>query len=393
MNRISGRISQLSPKSSEELGICIAAEFLTMFLNNPEEARNLLDSSSPPSAVDERFRYFRVRGITARKCGSYDEARTALEEAIELRGPSSSVLRLLADVAYRRNDFLIAERLIDKAIAFAEGPQERGHAIANKALIFQDTEREEEAIEFYKKAERLLAEAGDIYAVSDALNNRGVLHLDEDQIDEAEKAFRQALEIRTLIDHRQGQCYCNMGLSIAHRFRYCIGQGEEHALEAHRFLDQALQALPRAGGQPDRALVLKNQGDLFLDQWLLGYAEHSLGQALNLFESLGDQSGPVFSCLLSLLELHILRQDERMINFIHERLESLVPQGQLPDKLYWYGQLTRGISNRFKLDLDSLPVPIYRHRVAQFWKVLGKVNKSEQTGTPDGDPLALGCQR
>jgi hypothetical protein len=67
----------------------------------------------------------------------------------------------------------------------------------------------------------------------------------------------------------------------------------------------------------------------------------------------------------------MLLGEEGVSDRIAGKLGQLVNQGQLPDKLYWFNQLQTGRAEGFSvISVESLPVVIYRHRVAQLRELI-----------------------
>lgn len=369
--KVSQSISESLPRLENDTARLVVAEFLFRFLNRSEEADKIICQVDLKNVTIERKgSYYRLLGYIKYRCGFYSEAEEAFKECLKKGGRDGLILRCLADIAYRRNDFKLAKKLLWQAINNAEsdpknGMRDKGQILNSYGLLLQDTGRRDEALKVYEEAEALLRKEGDVYGVSDILNNKGTLYLDAIRLLDAEEAFREALSLREQINHVQGVCYSYLNIGLVKRIDYCMNGNLLSYEEAHNLFKKALEVLPENGAELDRALIKKNIGDLFLDRAEFASAEIFLSKAYESFSSLDGQEGYEFSCLLSLLELEILHSKDSKVSNIISSLNFLLEKGQLSEKKSWYNLIKDSINNGVKeIDLDDLH-PTYSIRYKQ----------------------------
>lgn len=348
----------------------VVAEFLFRFLNHSEDADQIIGKvDSKKLNFEKQNLYYRLLGYIKYRCGLYSEAEKAFQICLKKGGRDGLILRCLADIAYRKNNFKLAEDLMLQAIKKSEndpkeGARDKGQILNSYGLLLQDTGRRVEAIDVYEEAEELLRKVGDIYGVSDILNNKGTLYSDLINLPEAERAFRESLQLREQINHVQGICYSYLNIGIVKRTDYCMNGNLLSYEEAQVTMKKALEALPESGAELDRALLKKNIGDLYLDKADISKAEKYLLQAYESFSSLDGQEGYEFSCLLSTLELKLLSSEQSDVSRILSSLDLLSKNDQLDEKVSWYNLLKESIYNGFK-DVtinDSHPTLTFRYK-------------------------------
>ena len=373
-------ISEPLEKLPDEIARLVVAEFLFRFLNRSEEAERLIKPIDPVKIPDDRTAsFYRVLGYVKYRCGKLLEAEKAFQQCLNSGGRSGLILRCLADIAYRRNNFQLAEEIIKQAIKDAEvdskrGIRDKGQTLNSYGLLLQDTGRRDEAIEAYKEAEKLLREDGDLYGVSDIANNKGVLFMDKLNLKDAEREFHESLRLRKLINHVQGICYAYLNIGLVKRIDFCMNGHPSSYEAANEFFTKALEVLPSDSAALDRALIKKNIGDLQLDNLRLSKAEKYLIQAYETFSSLEGQEGYEFSCLLSLLELRLLCSNVKEIPNLLSQLKLLSTKNQLHEKISWYLQLNKGILEGFRNpEVENLH-PTYANRYRQLLRVQASVD-------------------
>lgn len=372
-------ISKSILRLDDENARLVVSEFLFRFLNRAEEADQVASQIEPQNIPSNRKAdYYRLLGYVKYRCGIFSEANKAFQKCLDAGGRNGLVIRCLADIAYRRNDFKLAEKLMLQAIKESEldsekGIRDKGQILNSYGLLLQDTGRRNEAIKAYEKAEEFLRKEGDIYGVSDILNNKGTLYSDEYKLSDAEREFRESLCLRKQINHVQGICYSYLNIGIIKRKYFCMDGKLSNYEEAEKLIFMALQVLPDEGAELDRALIKKNLGDLFLDKADFIKAEKFLTQAYEIFSSLNGQEGYRFSCLLSLLELKLLCLNRKEVIRLIPSLELLSEKNQLQEKVYWYNLIKKGINDGFQSSemekLDAIQAVRYRQLITSSFSI------------------------
>lgn len=269
-------------------------------------------------SVEARVRTLNAYGTTLYLAADYDEAFTALTEAVQLARhslppasvPRSEALTALADVLVQRGDLKAAEQLCEEALA---ADRRRG---ADEATVLANT-----------------------------LTSLGRAYFYGDELDAAESTFREALDVLKravgVRDARTGQAMEDLAATLYQAGRFA---------QAAALDQQALPIFVEVYGEEhtETATLLNNIGRSALMAGQVDRAEGPFRQALAIDEKLeGPTHDDLVATLNSLGMIDTYRGDSKAARAELARAESIA---RLPD----HGELLdQVLLNEADLELRS----------------------------------------
>ncbi len=230
----------------------------------------------------------------------YDDARTAVERALELARQGTSrlneahCLAQLGLIARRHGDYDRALHWYAQALQLFPGStttDEEARVLA-QALNGQGTVHRqlgdfERARGCYERALALSRTSGNRRGEAEVLNSLGtVAHLQRHYL-EAAQFFRLALETHMAVGDQAGQGMTLLNLSMTER-----DAGNYH--QAQAYLSTALEIHQRTGNRWEEVNVLNGMGIIYQELGAWPQALACLQQGLTLSQEIGDQAGWVY---------------------------------------------------------------------------------------------------
>jgi serine/threonine-protein kinase len=204
----------------------------------------------------------RERGIHLIQTARYDEARSALQSAIELARSAGDLAeeglasQRLGAVHYSLGQFEEARSHYERSIAIAEQVNDRrqeGDANLGLGIVFRLMGLHQESKERFDRALALAVEQGDRVAEATATGNLGVVFLDMGRYEDARACCERTLRLCRQNGHRSHELVAEANLGVA---LFELGHPGEALVHQARQL-----ALSRETGQRDpEAIALCNQG-------------------------------------------------------------------------------------------------------------------------------------
>jgi tetratricopeptide (TPR) repeat protein len=166
------------------------------------------------------------------------------------------------------------------------------------------------------------------------MNNLGILYKEQGKIDEAEKLYRESLEIKRLLGDKKGIAMSLNNLGILYK-----GQGKIE--EAERLFNESLEIKRQLGYKQGIGMSLNDLGNLYKDQGKIEEAEKLYRESLEIKQQLGDKQG----ISMSLNNLGILNFDNgKFENAITFYLEAILLKIELNDTPGIIGSIHRAFS-------------------------------------------------
>lgn len=181
------------------------------------------------------------------------EGRTGLRDVAETDA-------LLAELFYQRGDYVAAENAastaLDLAMAEADTPLaiHARNTLGKLSLAARDTEK---AQSYFRKNREAAAAEGLVHQLSQAHTNLGVSYLQTQAMDDAEAAFRAAVDVSSRVGDTRERAIATENLAVMHHLRrdYIRAQARYH---------ESIALLKRLGNKPMLARVGINMGELYL---------------------------------------------------------------------------------------------------------------------------------
>ena len=240
-----------------------------------------------------RARLLGARGRALQLAGRLDDARAALELAVErasLLGAPSLEASLVTDLGvlfHQMRDTKHARACYLRAIALERGAGEaptRARLLANLGALHHDLREWEEAREHYDEALLTLGGGGDPRLAGITLTNLAVLAQERGELAEAATSYARALEILERSGDRRLVAIARTNLGSLHHERGELAQ----AIAAH---GAAIESLRFLGDVRSEALCLARLGAALACKGEL----HDAERALSLARSLVDETADVVS--------------------------------------------------------------------------------------------------
>jgi tetratricopeptide (TPR) repeat protein len=295
-------------------------------LKYPEAARHFAAAADLVPAGHPRVRaaYLNRAGGAWQDAGRYGQARTALEEALEIREHElkaddpelATSLNNLAELYHHQGRHAEAEPLFQRALEITEAALGPDHPIVaiglnNLARLYHDQGHYAEAEPLYQRALEIdeAALGADHPGVATDLNNLAALYLYQGRHAEAEPLFQRALEIDEVAlgpDHPK----------VARDLNNLAGLylGQRHYAEAEPLYKRVLKINEAALGpdHPKVAIDLNNLAVLYRAQGHDAEAEPLFQRALEIDEAaLGPDHPHTRSVRRNLTDLQTGMADER----------------------------------------------------------------------------------
>lgn len=361
----------------------IESELFYRYLNRPQEAINILkdmDLDNLPSTTLSE--YYRNLGYSHYRNGDYDSAYRYFELLMTQKNVPKTlskalILKNMGNISYWKNDFSMAREKYKSAIEIASKEIEKGLILQDWALLEQDSQNNDEAIRLYKTSEKILNKAGDIYALSDLYNNRGILYEELEKFEDAKKEYFEALKLRKDIKHIQGICYSSLNLGILYRKIYIVFGKKKSLLMAKEFFENSLELAK--GSKSDFALVLKNYADFCLDEKDLKKADSMLSDSVDIYLELNNMPS-LFSSFVSYIELYILTKNNEKLNETIDKIKLIPSKFKQDEKQKWLSYLLNILSeNKLHHNCNSSFDILQRYRLNQFNEMLTHNQRLDQT--------------
>ncbi|MGA9578777.1 MAG: tetratricopeptide repeat protein, partial [Terrimicrobiaceae bacterium] len=279
----------------------------------------------------------KLRSLVADARKQKDDAQKAIEEAIQ-----SWLLRAgLMIVQFR---FSEAEKAYHEAIEAAPGNWRANFALA---VFSQDLSRYEKALPLYLHCLELTRRSGDNAQAAATLSNLGVLHSHQNRLEEARKAYEEALKIRRQLAQIDPETHLpevantlnNLGL---------LHSRQNRLEEARNVYEEALQIrrqLARNNPEtylPEVAMTLNKLGVLHSDGNRMEEARNAYEEALKSYRELAQSNAGAYLPYvagtlnnLGLLHSHQNRMEEARKSYeeslsIRQQLAQNNPDAYLP---------------------------------------------------------------
>ena len=163
-----------------------------------------------------------LEGRVHTACGRLERAEASIRAAFELaeqlddvRSKASSLVQL-SEIAFRRGQFEQVCELAQQARVLARAPElERiqADAVQNLATAFRRLGDRDRARELWEENRRRYVAWSDRSGEARATNNLGILHYEENRLDEAERCFRITESIGCELDNLDFQTHARVWLS------------------------------------------------------------------------------------------------------------------------------------------------------------------------------------
>ena len=241
----------------------------------------------------------KAQGLTEESVQRILTSYQKIAKLVEQHDLKKSVLYAYADFLCKQNRFAeaitVAEKLrwyyADPSIEVKEYDKAKLYNL--RGILFSKTQQYEEAEKAYKQAleicRRLAARNPEAYepALARCYNNLGVLYKDTQRYKDAEKAYEQALEIRRRLVAQNPEAY-EPGLSDSYNNLGNLYSDTQRYEEAEKAYKQALEIRRRLAGcnpeayEPDLSDSYNNLGVLYKDIQRYEEAEKAYEQALEI---------------------------------------------------------------------------------------------------------------
>ncbi len=176
-----------------------------------------------------------------------------------------------------------AKGQLDRALALAQSlalPSLEGDCLVNLGILALRRGAIQEGRQYYRAAQEIYHQAGDLNGEGKALIGLGALHDQAGDHSDAQECFERALQIKREIGHREGEAILlgNLGSLASRRGDYAL---------AGLYLEQALAMRREIRQQRGVSLTLNNIGLNFKRQGLFERGRECLEQALAIANELG----------------------------------------------------------------------------------------------------------
>ncbi len=216
--------------------------------------------------------------------GKLEKARQRFAQA--LNGTSNVHILYHAYSFYRRTgDLSQSHHILERWVAATQpGSANRAAAYGNLGLLHKTRGDLDEAERMYKQALEINEALGRKEGMASNYGNLGNLYRTRGELDAAEKMYKQSLEIEEALGRKEGMAsdYCNLGLLYKTR-------GELD--DAERMYKKAMEINEALGRAEGMALDYGNLGNLYRTRGELKAAERMFEQALEINEALGRKEG------------------------------------------------------------------------------------------------------
>ncbi len=237
-------------------------------------------------------------GCAYGRWGKLKPALAALEQGLELVGAGRSLTR--ARLLTERGAVLYNAGRLDEAeqdgqvaleIAQAVGArEEEADACNSLGAIYGTQRRYDLALECHQRSLGIRRELGVTHDIGQSLSNVGTALSCLGRLDEAEKHFREALQLQERIRDRYSQGITHHNLAWVHRDRHETREAEEEYLHAMALW---IQVDHRRG----IAFVYNDLGTLYLEQGRLDAAYENLPKAVQHYEDMEASTYLPESCI------------------------------------------------------------------------------------------------
>jgi eukaryotic-like serine/threonine-protein kinase len=200
-------------------------------LGHSDKAKKAADEAIAAARDVSPWEAARIRATRARLAGNLDEAEKALQTIVEAAPNDTASLLDLGLVQEERGELAGALKTLERAAAL--DPRHPGAQYALGRILFKSG-RPADAVAGFNRALALHGEAGNDEARATVLNGLGVVHQGLNQFDEAERYFKDSLEIRRRIGDTRGVAVCLNNLALVNRTR---GRYDEAVRVAREALD------------------------------------------------------------------------------------------------------------------------------------------------------------
>jgi putative nucleotidyltransferase with HDIG domain len=189
----------------------------------------------------------------------------------------------------------------EQAIVIAERADEPAilaEALRRVAVVRYHRNETDVARELCRRSHDVALRIGDHLLAAEALNTLGVLHLQTGSLEDADRTFREALELGGLSRELRARVEQNLGILANIR-----GQLDQ-ALVHYR---ASLEAYRACGDEHGCSIAYHNLGMISADRSLLDDADRYFGESLAIAERAGDIRLQGL-CLVNHAEVHVVRQ-------------------------------------------------------------------------------------
>lgn len=254
---------------------------LRSIMTGPGELATLADKERIAAKLG---RYFLLRGLLS-------EGRNVLsgvQRELESHGSSVTpeLLLSLGSLCWRQGDFRGAQGLYEEALAAANGSNDilsESAALNNLGLIDLEQARYEDASARLTKCLCLRREVGRPEDVATTLNNLGLLEWNLGRYSEAREYFEECLQIRKQLgdDNGAAATNCNLALLLS-----AWGEPKYAVILA----SESARLYRQLGDRGGLAFVLHNLGSIQIDLSDLDNARSSLEQSIEAADQIGNAS-------------------------------------------------------------------------------------------------------
>lgn len=257
----------------------IAAEDAGDFIAAAAHFRARLDDPDPVVAATARFHLGRVTW----KQGRLDEALALCEEAraIAIRLANADLRARVENAVgvlhVARGEYAQAQAAYGVAMELTADVVTRAKIALNLGVIANIQGNYDQAARRYVESEELFRSAGDEKGVALVLHNRGMLHADRNEWDEADEAFGRALAL--FESQHNTQMIANV---LLNRSEVSYGRRRTHAAIAQ--CDMALRIYGEIGDEVGRGEALRWKGHGLRLTGRHGEAELALVEAVRIAE-------------------------------------------------------------------------------------------------------------
>ena len=262
--------------------------------------------------------------------GKIDEALQALSEA-KLRRLSQEAQerkeQAEKQLAEATRGWLLRGRLLTTKLQFADAEQAYGEAVKTspgdfdacfqQAYFWDILNRYSPAVQGYVRCLALARSKADPDSVAGTLNNLGILHRDQNRMEEARKAFEEALDTYRRLARAHPDTYLpDVAMTLNNLGN--LHRDQNRMQEARKAFEEALDTyrrLARANPDtylPDVAGTLNNLGILHSDQNRMEEARKAYEEALDTYRRLARANPDTYlpDVALMLNNLGILHRDQ-----------------------------------------------------------------------------------
>jgi serine/threonine protein kinase/Flp pilus assembly protein TadD len=253
-----------------------------------DEAERLYRAGSNEEGLIE---VFRQRGVFLRDKGRYEPAQKQFQQALDAaraNGNEAQQITSLTDLSYLssiRGLFSEAENYASQAVSLAQ--QKRLENLTASGLVelgnsFSSNGNDEKAEQYYNQGIQFARANKGLQREAKGLTNLGSLYIRTARVDDGLKLVQQALEFfqRENYPRSVGICLTQLGRGYRRKGDYAAAQ------EA---LNQKLALALKGDSQPELGNTYFEIGQLRLDGEKYPAALQEYGNALKIYESLGNQ--------------------------------------------------------------------------------------------------------